>query len=205
MPSTCAAIDDIGSYSNIHTITLGGTDCHLFEESISGGATRVDVVILSITGDIGVDEVILSSKNYSDGTQNQYIPTKWGKGLFTISCASASGYFHFVDMHFMIPSGGTLGTCTIQYVLKIQSPSSVLEKRIADRLNNVYCDYAIFHPYYRNIVDCYLERTSVSGFTIRVVDDGGVVSQVSLNGNGINHNYETALGVLHELRLNGRY
>lgn len=204
MSSTCAAVIDIGSYSEVKTKTVGGTVNSILEENISGGATRVDVVILSITGDIGVDQVVLSSKNYSDGTPNQYIQTKWGKGLFTISCASANGYFQYVDMHFM-NSGITLGTCTIQYVIKIKSPSSVLEKRLADIQNSAYCDYAIFHPYYKNIVDCYIERVSVNGFTIRVVDDGGVASQVPLNGSGFNHNYETAFGVLRELRLNGHY
>lgn len=102
MPNTCAAITDIGSYSEIQSKTVGGSILHIFEEN-NIMATRIDVVILSITGDVGVEDVVLTSSNYSDETANQYIYTKWGKGLFTIASASPSGYFQRADMHFMMP------------------------------------------------------------------------------------------------------
>lgn len=92
MPTTCTAITDIGSYSMKVVKTISPNDTYLYEE---GGlmASRVDIVIFSISGDVGVKDVVLSSRNYTDETENQYILTRWEKGLFTIACASSTGYF----------------------------------------------------------------------------------------------------------------
>ena len=129
MPNVCEAISDIGSYSEKQTITIDANNQYLFTKT-NLVATQVDVVILSIMGNVGVEDVVLSSRDYSDGTENQYCITKWSKGLFTISCASQNGYFQTADMHFMSPPSGSLGTCTIEFVIKALSPSSVLEKRL---------------------------------------------------------------------------
>ena len=152
-----------------------------------------------------MEDIVLSSQNYSDGTANQYIRAKWEKGLFTIACASPNGYFQTAEMHFLAPTGSSLGTCTIEYVVKITSPSSVLEKRLADSQAHVYCDYATFHPYYENIVECYVERTSLTYFTVRVVDKGGIVSETTLNVQGSLQNHATSYGMLYETKKNGLF
>ena len=72
MPTTCAAITDIGSYTEKQTKTIGGNVNYLFEKG-NLTANRVDVVILSISGDVGVEDIVLSSRNYSDSTSNQLI------------------------------------------------------------------------------------------------------------------------------------
>ena len=107
MPNTCAAISDIGSYSEKQTKTVSANDNYLFWLN-DLMANRVDVVILSISGDVGVEDIVLSSQNYSDGTANQYIRAKWEKGLFTIACASPSGYFQTAEMHFLAPTVSSL-------------------------------------------------------------------------------------------------
>ena len=200
MPTTCTAITDIGSYSMKVVKTISPNDTYLYEE---GGlmASRVDIVILSISGDVGVKDVVLSSRNYTDETENQYILTRWEKGLFTIACASSTGYFQVADMHFMNPTG----TCTIEYVVKITAPSSVLEKRMTDGLNHVFSDYATFHPYYANVVECYVERIAIASFMINVVDKAGIVSQTTLNVQGALQNHETLYGMLYEIKKNGLF